>query len=250
MSYTIKILADMAGVSVRTLHYYDQIGLLKPRSINDKGYRSYSQSEVIRLQQILFFKELDFGLAEIRKIMGSPDFEVANALEVHRKLLAKKVARIKSLIKTIDKTVMNLKGEMKMNEDEYYRGFSKEKQEKYEQEIIQKYGRQAMDESKRRMQKWSKKDFDNIMGESDKIFTAIRDNMSLGYDSSQVQSQINEVHKWLNNFYDCDLEMLEGLGHMYNEHPDFVKMYKTKYHEDMPEFLLRAIEYYCRNRTV
>jgi hypothetical protein len=112
----------------------------------------------------------------------------------------------------------------------------------------QKYGNKAMDESKRRMQKWSKEDFARINQESEKIFTAIRDNIAKGPESPQVQVQIKELHKWLNNFYTCDLEMLEGLGHMYNEHPDFVKMYQTKYHEKMPEFLLKAIEHYCKNQ--
>jgi MerR family transcriptional regulator, thiopeptide resistance regulator len=247
MNYTIKRLADLAGVSVRTLHYYDQIGLLKPRSVGENGYRSYTQNELIRLQQILFFKELDFSLAEIRTIIENPDFDISNALEQHRKLLNKQISRMKNLIRTIDKTRMNLKGELEMTDNEYYQGFSKEKQEKYEEEIRQKYGHKALDESKSRMRKWSKEDFNRIMQDSEKIFTAIRDNMSRGYESGQVQSQIKELHKWLNHFYTCDLNMFMGIGHMYNEHPDFIKMYKTRYHQEMPEFLLKAIEYYCLN---
>jgi MerR family transcriptional regulator, thiopeptide resistance regulator len=249
MSYTIKQLANLAGVSVRTLHYYDEIGLLKPQSVGNNGYRSYAQQEMIRLQQILFFKELDFSLAEIRSIMENQNFDMANALQLHRKLLIKKVGRIKSLIRTIDKTVMNLRGELKMNENEYYQGFSKEKQEKYEQEIIRNYGRKSLDESKARVQKWSKEDFNKTTQESEKIFTAIRDNMSRGFDSTEVQSQIKELHKWLNKFYSCDLEMFRSLGHLYNEHPDFIKMYQTRYHVDMPDFLLKAIEYYAFNST-
>jgi hypothetical protein len=87
--------------------------------------------------------------------------------------------------------------------------------------------------------------FDKVQEEGDRIFTAIKDNMERGYDSPEVQSQINALQIWLNHFYSCDREMLRGVGHFYNDHPDFVKMWKTRYHEDMPGFLLKAIEHYC-----
>jgi DNA-binding transcriptional MerR regulator len=249
MSYTVKQLADLAGVSVRTLHYYDQIGLLKPGNIAANGYRYYTEKQILRLQQILFFRELDFSLLEIAAIIDSPDFDVLQALAAHRKLLLKKIERLGNLIKTVDKTVMSLQGGTKMTENEYYQGFSKEQQEKYEKEIRQKYGSKALDESKGRMQKWNKSDFNRLNQESEKIFSAIRDNLGKGFDSPLVQSQIKQLHEWLNNFYACDLEMFRGLGHMYNEHPDFAKMFKTKYHEELPAFLLKAIEYYCSNQA-
>jgi DNA-binding transcriptional MerR regulator len=245
MNYTVKQLANLAGVSVRTLHYYDQIGLLKPDSIAENGYRNYSEKEILRLQQILFFRELDFSLSEITEILDSPDFDVLKALADQRNLLLKKIERLNSLIVTVDKTVMSIQGELKMRENEYYQGFSKEQQERYEKEIRQKYGSKALDESKQRMQKWDKNDFARVNQESEEIFSAIRDKMSKGLESPEVQSNIKKLHKWINKFYSCDLEMFKGLGHLYNEHPDFIKTFRTKYHEDMPEFLMKAIEYYC-----
>jgi DNA-binding transcriptional MerR regulator len=248
MKYSIKNLAKLAGVSVRTLHYYDRIDLLKPHSCDCRGYREYGQDELVRLQQILFFRELDFSLEEIKEILGKPDFNVIEALRMQRDLLQQKIARINRLIETVDKTILKMKGDLEMEDKEYYWGFSREQQAKYEQEIREKYGSTEIDESRRRMKSWSKEDFQRITGEMDQIFKSIRDNIARGYDSPEVQQQIAGLHKWLNNFYDCNLEMLSGLGHLYNEHPDFVKMYRTKYHEDMPGFLQKAIEFYCNTQ--
>jgi|WetSurMetagenome_2_1015567.scaffolds.fasta_scaffold381859_1 MerR family transcriptional regulator, thiopeptide resistance regulator len=244
MEYSVKRLADLSGVSVRTLHFYDQTGLLKPCRFGENGYRLYGQKEMERLQQILFFRELDFKLEEIKAIMDKPDFDLLQALQLHRRLLENKIARFNSLIGTVDKTIQKIKGETEMSEKDYYAGFSREQQEKYKQEIREKYGAKELDESASRMKKWSKEDFAATNREGEKIFTSIRDNMAQGFDSQPVQAQIKLLHQWLNKFYDCDRNMLLGLGQMYNEHPDFVRMYKTKYHENMPEFLLQAIEYY------
>ena len=248
MEYTIKQLANLAGISVRTLHYYDEIGLLKPQSYSENRYRKYGGKELIRLQQVLFFRELDFSLEEIKVIMDKPDFNVIQALQTHRRLLTSKVSRIIELIRTIDRTILNQKGELAMTEKEYYQGFSKEQQSKYEQEIREKYGNTALDESKRRMKNWTKEDYLKINQASETIFNAIKDNMIRGYDSPEVQTQIKALHEWINNFYTCNLEMFLGLGHLYNDHPDFEKMFKTKYDQKMPEFLLKAIENYCQNQ--
>jgi len=249
MSHTVKQIADLAGISIRTLHYYDQIGLLKPQRLGNNGYREYGEEELFRLQQILFFRELDFGLEKIKSIIDEPDFDMNQALKIHRTLLQRKIDRLRSLIETVDKTLANLKGELEMDEKEYYSGFSREQQEKYEQEIKEKYGDKALNESRRRMKNWAPEDFKSITEESKVIFTAIKDNMFLGYESREVQEQIKRLHLWLNNFYSCDFEFLKGLGHLYIENPDFAKMYRTKYDEKMPEFLLQAIECYCDNNS-
>src|SRR4030042_3897192 len=114
MVYTVKKLAGLAGVSVRTLHYYDEIGLLKPESRSASGYRHYNEDAVIRLQQIMFFRELDFSLDEIRKIITRPDFDVLEALQSHRVLLTKRAERIDELLATVDKTIRKMKGKANM----------------------------------------------------------------------------------------------------------------------------------------
>ncbi len=245
MEYTVKQMAKHSGISVRTLHFYDQKGLLKPCGYEANGYRIYGQNELLRLQQIMFFRELDFKLEEIKDIIDKPGFDISQALRDHRRLLEGKIARYRQLIKTVDSTMLKIKGAHEMNEKEYYAGFSREQQEKYKKEIRQKYGSKALDESEERMKNWSKEDFESINQESDRIFSTIKDNMAQGFNSPAVQDQIKRLHSWLNRFYECDLNMLRGVGQMYNDHPDFASMYRSKYHEKMPEFLLKAIEYYC-----
>ncbi len=112
--YTVKKLASLAGVSVRTLHYYDKLGLLKPRYRRENGYRYYDDDSIIRLQQIMFFRELGFSLDKIGKIISLPDFDVLEALKSQRDLLVKKSERLEALISTVDKTIKRLKGEDKM----------------------------------------------------------------------------------------------------------------------------------------
>lgn len=112
--YTVKKLASLAGVSVRTLHYYDKLGLLKPRYRQENGYRHYDEDSIIRLQQIMFFRELGFSLDEVGKIISQSDFDVLEALRSQRDLLVKKSERLGELISTVDKTIKRLKGEDKM----------------------------------------------------------------------------------------------------------------------------------------
>jgi len=165
----------------------------------------------------------------------------------HHVFLYKMIARLENIVYTVDRTIKFLNGETKMKDQEYYGGFSKEQQHKYEGEIRQKCGNTAIDESKKRMNNWSKSDFNRVMEDGTTIFSAIRANMDKGENSTEVQTQLKGLHQWLNTFYTCNLETLEEIGHMYNEHPDFRKMWQTKYHQDMPEFLQRSIEYYCHH---
>jgi len=124
MSYTVKQVARMSGVSVRTLHFYDETGLLKPAFIGPNAYRFYEEPQLLILQQILFYRELGFELKQILKILGRADFEKVAALQSHRKVLQKNLARTRRLIQTIDKTIQHLKGKKKMKSQEMFVGFS------------------------------------------------------------------------------------------------------------------------------
>jgi len=124
MSYTVKQVAAMSGVSVRTLHFYDETGLLKPARHGGNGYRFYDEQHLLTLQQILFYRELGFELKQIKEILGSADFESISALESHRKVLEQNLARTRTLIETIDKTIEHLKGQTKMKNEEMFVGFS------------------------------------------------------------------------------------------------------------------------------
>src|SRR5689334_2313491 len=113
MAYTVKKLAAMSGVSVRTLHWYDEVGLLKPAYHGANGYRYYEEAQLLKLQQILFYRELGFELKQIKRILSRSDFDKVNALESHRKVLRKNLSRTRKLIETIDKTIGHLKGTKK-----------------------------------------------------------------------------------------------------------------------------------------
>src|SRR5204862_1412800 len=124
MAYTVKQLAKMSGVSVRTLHFYDETGLLKPAYLGANGYRFYEEPQLLTLQQILFYRELGFELKQIQRILGRADFEKVAALRSHRKVLQKNLARTRRLIETSDKTIRHLKGTKTMRSREMFAGFS------------------------------------------------------------------------------------------------------------------------------
>ena len=124
MAYTVKQVAAMSGVSVRTLHFYDETGLLKPAYHGANGYRFYEEPQLLTLQQILFYRELGFELKEIKRILDRADFEIVAALESHRQVLEKNLTRTRSLLETIDKTIQHLKGTKKMKSEEMFAGFS------------------------------------------------------------------------------------------------------------------------------
>jgi DNA-binding transcriptional MerR regulator/quercetin dioxygenase-like cupin family protein len=124
MAYTVKQVARMSGVSVRTLHFYDEVGLLKPARVGSNGYRYYEQEQLLRLQQILFYRELGMELKQIEKVLGRGDFKIVGTLKGHRKVLAEKMERTRKLIATIDKTLGHLKGKKKMKGEELFVGFS------------------------------------------------------------------------------------------------------------------------------
>src|SRR5256885_13104676 len=124
MAYTVKQLALMSGVSVRTLHLYDEMALLRPAYIKENGYRIYEEPQLLMLQQILFYRELGFELKRIKEILSQRQFEKIAALKSHREVLEKNVVRTRTLIATIDKTIKHLKGTKKMKNEELFTGFS------------------------------------------------------------------------------------------------------------------------------
>jgi DNA-binding transcriptional MerR regulator len=247
MVYTINKLAKLAGTSVRTLHYYDEIGLLKPEFRQHNGYRQYGEKAILRLQQIMFFRELDFSLDEIKTIMSRPDYNVLEALQSHKVLLQKREERIRELLSTIDKTIKNIKGKTTMDIKEYYTGFSEEQIEKYRAEVKQKWGEKTLLDSEARVKKMGKEKFAGLQAESDRMFRTIADNMAKGADSKIVQAEIVKWRAWLENFSHYSDEAVLGLGRGYSENPDFRKTF-AKYHKDLPDFLTKAIEYYCAHK--
>ncbi|WP_142688483.1 MerR family transcriptional regulator [Chitinophaga polysaccharea] len=137
--YAVNKLAKLAGVSVRTLHYYDQIGLLTPSVRTAAGYRLYGETELLRLQQILFYRELDVELKDIGNILDDPEFDLVHALESHRQMLLSKKSRIETLVATVEKTIFHLKNKVNMNVEDLYAGLPKEQAEAWRREAKEKW---------------------------------------------------------------------------------------------------------------
>jgi hypothetical protein len=180
-------------------------------------------------------------------IMAQPDFDVLAALQSHKVLLAKRKERINQLLATIEKTIKNLNGATKMDIKEYYKGFSDAEVEQYRAEVKQKWGEKTLQDSEARVQKMGKEKFAALQAESDTIYRTIAANMAKGAESKIVQAEVAKWRQWLENFSHYPDEAVLGLGRAYSEDPRFAKTFR-KYHQDLPEFLTKAIEYYCKNK--
>jgi DNA-binding transcriptional MerR regulator len=248
MVYTIKKLASLAGVSIRTLHYYDQIGLLCPSRNPENGYREYDGQGLLKLQQILFFRELDISLDDIRSILQQPEFDVLNALHIHHDALQLKADRLANLIHTVEKTIQYLKGEITMTEGEYYAGFSEEQEKRYTEEARQRYDPQIVDDSVKRWNSYSMDMKNKILEETKQNIVALAANMAKGHGSPEVQAIVLAWHKNIEYFYRCSYEIAQGLGQLYVEDPAFRANYEI-YDPALPEFFKQAIDIYCEGKS-
>lgn len=244
--YTVKQLADLAGVSVRTLHYYDEIKLLEPTTIGDNGYRYYGDESLLRLQQILFYREMDMGLLQIKDVLDAPDFELVRALREHRDVLEHKITRLQQLRKTVDSTIMHLAGEVAMSEEHFFDGFTEAQQQKYTEEARELYGRESVDAAVERWESYSAEKKQQIQAEGNAQYLRLTELMAAGAapDEDAVQALLVDWHNHIRYFYEPSPETLRGLGHLYNEHPDFMATFQ-KFHPDLPPYLEQAITIYC-----
>jgi DNA-binding transcriptional MerR regulator len=245
--YTVKQLAKLAGVSVRTLHYYDEIGLLKPSSVGGNGYRFYEEKALLKLQQILFYRELELSLDEIKAVMGRTDFDLLTALDSHRKALQERVERLKRLIQTVDHTIDHLKGNGSMNAKGMFEGFSEEEQEKYAKEAEQIYDPETVRASNRKWKAYSPSQKENILAEGKKINTDLAAAMPKGAESKEVQALIAHWHQHMQNFWSPNDEQLLGLADQYNDDPRFKANY-DKVDPKLASFMREAVKVYVKRR--
>jgi DNA-binding transcriptional MerR regulator len=245
MKYTVKQLADVAGVTPRTLHYYDQIGLLRPAVVGENGYRYYNEDAVLRLQQIMFFRELDFSLAEIQAIVDEPEFDLLKALQSHKRLLQERLGRLSDLIQTIDRTLLHLKGAKNVETHDLFVGFDEARQEQYEQEIAQRYGDEQLKESRKRWGSYSPQQKEQIKAEGNAVYLDLVAYIGQDPAGPAVQRIIARWHDHIRYFYEPTRAIMMGLAEGYASHPDFVALYE-RMHPQLPEFLRQAILYYCQ----
>lgn len=227
MKYSIAKLAKSAGVSVRTLHYYDEINLLTPAGHgDDNNYRYYTQAELLRLQQIMFFRELEFPLAKIKEIMDSPKFSNLEALKDHRQVLLSQKQRVSKLLKTIDLTINNIKQGQSMTTNDLYDGFDKAKMEEYQQEAQIRWGNtDAYRQSTARVAKMGKAGLAKVVAEGREIEVELAKHITEPIDSSVVQSLVSRHRQQISNFYDVSDQIYGSLAEMYITDPRFTKHY-------------------------
>lgn len=231
MEYTVQKLAKLAGISPRTLRYYDQIGLLRPVRVPGSGYRLYGKEQVDLLQQILFFRALSFSLEEIAAILRDPAFCRTEALQAHKKRLLEQRAQLDTLICTVEKSILEAEGGTAMRDHEKFEGFKREliaeNERKYGDEIREKYGEDAVEESNAKMMRMSEKDYEAMQALEQKFRRTLQEAKALGSPASEKAQEACGLHKqWLGytwSTYSPEAHM--GLGQMYVDDPRFTAYY-------------------------
>nr|WP_294129793.1 MerR family transcriptional regulator [uncultured Clostridium sp.] len=239
----ISEVAKLSGITVRTLHYYDEIELLKPSETTEAGYRMYSSEDLERLQQILFFRELDFPLNEIKEIMLNPNYDKNEALNKHKEFLIEKRKRIDGLITLIDKTI---KGDNNMSFKEFDNSKIEENKRKYAEEVKNRWGNtDAYKEYEKKTSSYDGNSWNEINEGMVEILKEFADNREEDPNSDIIQSLVEKWQSYItSNFYNCTKEILSCLGLMYIGDERF-KENIDKYGEGTAKFMAKAIEIYC-----
>lgn len=239
----ISEVAKLTGITVRTLHYYDEVGLLKPSEITEAGYRLYSREDLEILQQILFFRELDFPLSQIKEIMNNPNYDKEEALKKQKELLIQQRQRIEGLIKLIEKRI---EGDNNMSFKEFDMNEIEENKKKYAKEVKERWGTsKAYEESEKKTSSYNKEKWGDVNQETSEIFKGFAELRNSDPGSEEVQELVRRWQKYItDNFYTCTNEILSGLGLMYVEDERF-KENLDKNGEGTAKLMAEAIKIYC-----
>jgi len=245
--YTVKQLSHLAGVSSRTLRYYDQVGLLKPSSMGSNGYRYYEEDTLLIMQQILFYRELGLSLENIKAIFTDPAFDVLSALNSHREALQGQVRRLNRLLHTVDHTINHLKGSETMKPKGFFEGFSDEEQEKYALEAEQMYDPEVVRASNHRWKAYPPAEKERILAEGKAIYTGLIAAMPDGAASPEAQGLIARWHHHLQYFWSPDDKQLLALVNGYNEDARFRENF-AHMHPKLAEFMREAVGIFVAGR--
>lgn len=240
----VSEVAKLTGVTVRTLHYYDEIGLLKPSKVTEAGYRLYSNADLEILQQILFFRELDFSLSDIREIMLNPTYSRETALQNHRELLLQKRKHIDGLISLVDKT---LKGDNDMSFKQFDTTEIKNARKEYAAEAKQRWGKSdAYTEYEEKVSAYDDPQWKLLNGEGSYILREFGENRHLDPASKEAQALVKKWQEFITaNFYNCTKAILSCLGEMYISDDRFTQNI-DRYGQGTALFMATAIEIFCQ----
>ena len=243
---TIKQLSRLAGVTVRTLHHYDRIGLLHPAQIGTNGYRYYDRSNLLQLQQILLYRELDMPLSLIKDVINQPGFDILQALQEHKAALADRINYLERLSASVDETLENLKRNIPMDEKELFNVFNEKQQKEYEKEALQIYDPQVVKESNRKWKEYTDAEKQQIGEEGNALYAGIAAAIPQGAGSPQVQKYIQRWRDHMNYFWTPNPEQLLAIAEGYSSDPRFKKNF-DKVHPGLAEFMGEAVRFYVKN---
>lgn len=255
-TYTVNQLASLAGVSVRALHHYDEIGLLRPAFTGENRYRYYGEDELLRLQQILIHRALDIPLVEIGAILDAPGFDRLDVLQKQRERLEQQAKRYAGMVRTIDRTIARLKGERKMNDKDLYSGIvSPEKQAEYEAWLLDRYGswmESEIETSRKAMADLTEAERAAHMQELQKIEEALAEALRRGLppQSASLDPLLDRHRRWVGASWgrECSPQAYAGLADIY-EHPDFRARYEA-IETGFADYLIAAMKSWARRQAV
>lgn len=241
--------ASLTGVSVRTLHHYDKIGLLCPSRNPENGYREYDERDLDRLQQILFFKECGFPLASIQRLLGSPSFDREKAFALQKKYLLHEKERIDAMLNTLNKTIQSMKGEITMTPKEKFGGFDLS-HNPYEEEARSLWGDAAVGQSNAYFAAMSAEERNAISKGMDALFMELATVKTEAPDSDIAQKAMDKMyHQFNQNFgYHYTPEAFAGVGQLYVSDPRFTENV-DQYGEGLSHFLAEAMRIYAESQA-
>lgn len=242
MSYTVGRVAALAGVSVRTLHHYDAIGLLSPSGRSEAGYRLYTHADLERLQQVLFFRELGFALEDIGRVMKDPSYDLGSALLTQRRMLEERALRTKAMIESVDAALEALaKGET-MKPENMFGSFDPTR---YQEEAMERWSHtEAYRESAKRTRRYREEDWQTIQQELHQVLQELAERLARGQAPTDpavmdlAERHRTHIDRW---FYPCSPSMHQGLGEMYVADPRFAETIE-RHGEGLAAFLRDAIK--------
>lgn len=242
MAYTVKMLSQLSGVTIRTLHFYEELGLLKPSYYGSNGYRYYEEKELLQLQQVLFFKELGFSLKQIQKVLRKGDFDQLAALYSHKESINLEIQKLGQLVKTIEKTIQHLKGKKKMKDREFFNGFSLVKPSKGDEsyfgaeQVVLSNLKKVNPEYQTALHR------QEINMTANEIYGKVTDCLEKGLEprAREVQRLIKEHHALTEQFHDASKRVYKALAQLYLEHPAFRKQLDP-IHPRLAPFLAEAM---------
>jgi DNA-binding transcriptional MerR regulator len=247
MAYTVKQLASLAGVSVRTLHHYDEIGLLTPPVIGANGYRYYDESSVLRLQSVLFYRELDFPLEAIKAVLDRPDFDALAALQSQRAALEARLGRLHRLIATLDQTIHHLQGQKTMSTQQLFAGFTPEQEKAYADEAARRWDPKTVRASQQKWARYTPAQKEQIKAEGKSLYRDLLAALPDGPAVPAVQAAITRWRRHLEYFWTPSDEQCLALATGYRDDPAFRRTYDA-IHPDLAAFMVEAVKVHVAAR--